>query len=123
MYYTLDHEWIQWQGQVAYVGICTFKLTGIRQIQRVEFQGTEGIRKRGEVLAVLQYEVYDIPVHMPVDGEVLGFNEQLTGENRDGFLELPEQNKWVALIFPSIPTQGDDLLSPDQYLMKNKRII
>jgi len=123
LYYTHDHEWVRFQGQVAYAGICTFKLTGIRQIQEVEFTSTEGMKKGGEVLAILHYESYRIPVHMPVAGEILGFNEKLSGENRNIFLQEPEQNKWVALIVPAIPHQCDGLLSPEQYQIKTRRFI
>ena len=123
LYYTHDHEWIRFLGQIAYVGICTFKLTGIRQIQDVEFSSTEGMKKRGEILAVLHYEPYRIPIHMPLDGEVLGFNEKLTDENRDIFLQQPEQLKWVALIVPDISHQSDGLLSPEQYHTKTKSFI
>ncbi|GGA94615.1 hypothetical protein [Puia dinghuensis] len=123
LYYTHDHEWVRFQGQIAYVGICTFKLTGIRQIHDVEFTSTEAMKKRGEIVAVLHYESYRIPIHMPVDGEILGFNEKLSGENRNIFLQQSEQNKWVALIVPAIPHQNDGLLSPEQYQTKTKPFI
>ena len=120
LYYTNDHEWVRFQGQIAYVGICTFKLTGIRQIQEVEFTSTAAVKKQGEIVAVLHYESYRIPIHMPIDGEILGFNERLSGENRNTFLQQSQQNKWVALIVPAIPYQSDGLLSPAQYQTKTK---
>lgn len=120
LYYTNDYEWVRFQGQIAYIGICTFKLTGIRQIQDVEFTSTKLAKKRGEMVALLHYECYRIPIHMPIDGEILGFNEKLSGENPTIFLQQSEQNKWVALIVPDIPHQSEGLLSPEQYQTKTK---
>ena len=37
LYYTKDHEWISFQGAVAYTGVCTFKLIGFKEIQQVDF--------------------------------------------------------------------------------------
>jgi glycine cleavage system H lipoate-binding protein len=33
LYYTRDYEWIDFQESVAYIGICSFKLAGIKKIE------------------------------------------------------------------------------------------
>jgi len=35
LYYTNDHEWIDFQGTIAYTGICLFKLLGFKEIPLV----------------------------------------------------------------------------------------
>ncbi|SEN98147.1 hypothetical protein SAMN05660816_01801 [Niastella yeongjuensis] len=35
LYYTNDHEWIDFQGVVAYVGVCRFKLSGFKEIHKI----------------------------------------------------------------------------------------
>ncbi|HEX9510205.1 MAG TPA: hypothetical protein VF939_06960 [Puia sp.] len=120
LYYTHDHEWVNFRGSVAYVGVCAFKLTGIRQIQQVEFERSRNSKKAGEILAIVLSGEYKIPIHMPVDGEVLSFNEELLGDKLNILLEQPEQTGWVAFIFPSSLQGRNDLLLPEQYLINNK---
>lgn len=54
-YYTKDHEWIHFQGTVAHIGICGFKLTGFKQIQEIKFIEPSGFKKQGEVVATIRY--------------------------------------------------------------------
>jgi glycine cleavage system H protein len=37
IYYTNDHEWIDFQGSVAYIGVCRFKLSGFKEIHMIKF--------------------------------------------------------------------------------------
>lgn len=122
LYYTHDHEWIDFQGSVAYVGVGAFKLTGIRKIQRVEFAGCGDRIKAEDVLTTIFSVEYKITIHMPVDAEVLCYNEQLSGDNREILLQQPEKNGWIAFIFPISSVDRKDLLLPEQYLLKNKRL-
>lgn len=123
LYYTCDHEWVNFHGSLAYVGVCAFKLTGIKRIQRVVFESSKGPQKKGDLLATFFSEEYKIPVHMPVDGEVLGYNEDLLGDRRDIVLQQPEKNGWVAFIFPSARHERNGLLLPEQYAKNNKPIL
>jgi glycine cleavage system H protein len=114
-YYTTDHEWIEFQDTVAYIGICKFKLTGFKQIQEITFNEPSGFKKQGDVIASIKYNDYLIEAHMPVDGQVLQVNEKLLLENPCILLEDAESSGWIALIVPSAPHQTKDLLRPDQY--------
>lgn len=122
LYYTLDHEWINFRGPVAYVGICAFKLTGIKQVDRVEFNHSGDMKRAGDLLAIVHSGEYKIPVHMPVDGEVLNYNAELSSGRRDVLLRQPERNGWVAFIFPHILYEQSGLISPEQYEAINKPI-
>jgi len=115
LYYTRDYEWIDFQGSVAYIGVCAFKLKGIRQVQKLELAGNPGVIPRGQVIATIFYDDYHIPVHMPVEGELLGFNELLSPEKERLLLEEPESRGWIALIVPSRPNDKKQLMNPDQY--------
>jgi len=121
LYYTHDHEWVNFLGSVAYVGVCAFKLTGIRQIRQVEFECLRDFKKAGDMLATIFSGEYKIPVHMPVDGEVLGYNEALLDGNRDILLQQPEKNGWIVFIVPSSISERSGLLLPEQYMNRNKR--
>lgn len=115
LYYTSDHEWINFQGSVAYVGICPFKLKGIQAIERLEFKEENGPKKKGEVIATVYYDDYNIPVCMPVDGKVMNVNDKLAGGDADVLLQSPDTFGWIALISPSQPYERKGLLHSEQY--------
>ena len=119
-YYTKDHEWIDFQGAVAYIGICHFKLTGFRQIQQINLKKANGFLKQGEVLATVKYNDYLIEAHMPVDGKILQINEKLISDNPNILLDCAESSAWIALIIPSLPQERKDLLLHKQYQMNGK---
>lgn len=119
-YYTKDHEWIDFQGTVAYIGICDFKLTGFKKIEEIRFNEPSGFKKQGEVIASVKYNDYFIEAHMPVDGKVLKVNEKLVSGNPNILLDCAETSAWIALIVPSFPHERKDLLLPKQYQMNGK---
>ena len=120
LYYTDDHEWIDFQGSVAYTGICSFKLTGFKQIQEISFTEPPGFKKKGEVIATLKYNDFKITAHMPVDGKILQVNEKLEKGNPNILLDCAESSGWIALIAPSLPHERTGLLLPKQYRMNGK---
>lgn len=118
LYYTNDHEWIDFQGTVAYVGVCAFKLLGFKEVQQIIFNEPSGFKRRGEVIATIRYRDYQIDAHMPVDGKVLEVNESLSHGNI--LITQPENSGWIAKIIPAQPYERKDLLMPKDYQMKDK---
>lgn len=121
LYYTNDHEWIDFQGSVAYVGICGFKLKGILQVEQFSFADAGGLKRKGETIATIQYDDYQIAVQMPVDGKVIGLNDALVSGNQELILQQPENNGWIALIVPDKPYERQGLMLQDQYKQYIKR--
>ena len=120
LYYTKDHEWINFQGSVAYIGVSKFKLTGFKDIEKITFMDSSGFKKQGEVIATVKYNDYLIEAHMPVDGKVLQVNEKLVSGNQNILLDCAESSAWIALIVPSLPHERKNLLLPKQYQMNGK---
>ncbi|MBK7291605.1 MAG: hypothetical protein KBF82_08430 [Chitinophagaceae bacterium] len=120
LYYTKDHEWIDFQGSVAYVGISHFKLTGFKEIQQVIFNDLTGFKQKGESIAAIKYNDYQVEVTMPVDGKMVKVNTDLLYGNQNLLLNHAETIGWVALIAPSQPFERNDLLLPKQYQMNGK---
>lgn len=120
LYYTKDHEWIDFQGTVAYTGVCSFKLLGFREIQQIIFYESTGFKKRGEVIATIKFNDYQVEAHMPVDGKLVQVNETLVTGNQNVLLQYPENTGWIAKIIPSQPYERKDLLLPKQYQMNGK---
>jgi len=120
LYYTNDHEWIDYQGTVAYVGVCGFKLSGFKQIHQIAFTEPSGFKKKGDIIATVKYNDYQIDAHMPVDGRVVQINETLLSGDQNVLLQYPENSGWIALIVPAQPYERKDLLLPKQYRMNGK---
>ena len=120
LYYTNDHEWIDFQGTVAYVGVCSFKLSGFKEIHQLTFREPSGFKKRGEIIATITYNDYQIEAHMPVDGKLVEINSTLLSGNQDILLQHPENSGWLALIIPAQPYERKYLLLPKQYRLNGK---
>lgn len=119
LYYTNDHEWVDFQGTIAYTGVCSFKLIGFKAIQQVLFNEPMGFKKRGDLIATIKYNDYIIEAHMPVDGKVLEMNTHLINGDDNVLLKYAE-SAWIAKIAPSLPHERKDLLLPKQYQMNGK---
>jgi glycine cleavage system H lipoate-binding protein len=109
-YYTSDYEWIEFQGSVAYISICPFKLSGIKEIEKIEFLNKDISKKSGEVIATILYDDYKIDVHMPVSGKILSVNEAILSGNENIVLREPENSGFIALIVPSYPYDREGLI-------------
>ncbi|HKO81641.1 MAG TPA: hypothetical protein VJU78_14650 [Chitinophagaceae bacterium] len=120
LYYTQNHEWIDFQGSVAYIGVCQFKLLGFKGVHQITFKEDSGFNRKSDVIAKIKYNDYQIEVHMPVDGKIVEFNENLISGNYDTLLLQPESTGWIAKIIPSQPYERKDLLLPQQYQMNGK---
>ena len=110
LYYTNDYEWIEFQGSVAYIGLCPFKLAGIKEIDKIEFSKENNTKKSGEVIASVIYEDYKIDVHMPVSGCIVFYNAAILAGDKNIVLHEPETKGYIALIFPSFPCDRSGLV-------------
>jgi glycine cleavage system H protein len=118
-YYTTDHEWINFQGSIAFIGVCNFKLLGFKEIHDIRFIGSAGFMKKGELIATITYKDYQIEARMPVDGNVLDINDLLIA-NSNTLLNNAESSAWLVRIAPSQPYERKDLLLPVQYQKNGK---
>jgi glycine cleavage system H protein len=120
LYYTSDHEWIDFQDSVAYIGVCQFKLLGFKEVHQITFREDMGFNKKSDVIATIKYNDYQIEVHMPVDGKIVQVNENLVSGDQNILLLQPESAGWIAKIIPAQPYERKDLLLPQQYQMNGK---
>ncbi len=120
LFFTRDHEWNDFQGAVAYAGICHFKLPGFKQIHQITITNPPGFRKQGDIIAIIKYNDYQVEMHMPVDGKVIEMNDKIVSGDQNILLHHAETSGWIALIVPSQPYERQDLLPPKQYGMNSK---
>lgn len=115
LYYTGDHDWIDFQGKIAYVGVCRFKLTGFREVQQLIVKEPLGFKAKGQIIATIRYNDYLVDARMPVDGKVVQLNDLLLAGDYSILLQQPEHNGWIALVIPAEPKEREQLLSPEEY--------
>jgi glycine cleavage system H protein len=121
LYYTKDHEWVNFQGSIAYTGVCKFKLTGFRQIHKIDYGDIIGFAKQGDIIATIIYGDYSINAHMPVDGKITQVNDNLITMDHKTLLEGIESTAWLVKFIPAKPYDRTDLLLPNQYQMNTNK--
>lgn len=114
MHYTVEHEWIDYNGTVGFVGISAFKLKGIKKIDNIKWYRYKGAIEKGTLIAELHSEDYIIPIHAPVNCKFLGANQKLNG-NLNLILESPQDRGWVFFITPLKFSGQEPLLSREDY--------
>jgi glycine cleavage system H protein len=114
MHFTSEHEWVDYNGTVGFVGVSAFKLKGIKKIDSIKWHRQRGTVNKGILVAELHAEDYHIPIHAPVSCVILGSNPKLT-TCPDLILESPQDNGWVFFITPLRFNNQEPLLSPEEY--------
>ena len=112
--YTKDHEWLRVEGDDVYVGITAFAQGELGDIVFVDVD-TEGEElEKEEVFGSVEAVKTVSDLFMPINGEVLLFNEKLEDDpeliNTD-----PYGEGWVIKITISDVTELDDLLDASAY--------
>lgn len=120
-YFTTEHEWIDFQGSVAYIGVCNYKVSNLKTIEKIIFPKASGIKKKGDVLAVIYTKTGKIAIHMPVDGKILNLKNIEILTDLENFLQQSEKDRWLALIGLSQPYERKGLMQIDQYKRFIKR--
>jgi len=115
VYYTPSHEWIDFRNTEAFIGITNFRTAGARQIKKIEFVRIYGPKKRGDVLANLQFDNRSFQVYMPVDGSITCINDTNLLIDKDLLLNKPETEGWLVKILVNASAQKNGLIPFEQY--------
>ena len=112
--YTKDHEWLRIEEGIAYVGITGFAQGELGDIVFVDVD-TEGEElEKEEVFGSIEAVKTVSDLFMPINGEVLSFNEKLEDEpeliNTD-----PYGKGWIIKIAIADATELDELLEASAY--------
>ena len=112
--YTKDHEWLRIVGDNVYVGITSFAQGELGDIVFVDVD-TEGEElEKEEVFGSVEAVKTVSDLFMPINGEVLAFNEKLEDEpeliNTD-----PYGDGWIIKISASDVGDLDVLLDANSY--------
>ncbi|MCX6278906.1 MAG: glycine cleavage system protein GcvH [Bacteroidetes bacterium] len=112
--YTKDHEWLKLDGDEALVGITDFAQHELGDIVFVEVETVGETLGRHESFGTIEAVKTVSDMFMPVAGEVLEFNEELT-TTPEAINQDPYSKGWVIKIKVSNPAEVAELLDAVQY--------
>ena len=112
--YTSEHEWIRVEGDEAYVGITDYAQSELGEIVFVDVDTVGETIGQGEVFGSVEAVKTVSDLNMPVEGEVLEFNETLNDQpelvNND-----PYGEGWMIRIAIKDKAQLDSLMDAAAY--------
>ena len=112
--YSKDHEWLRVEGDSAYIGITEFAQGELGDIVFVDVDTEGEALEKEEVFGSIEAVKTVSDLFMPINGEVLSFNEKLEDDpeliNTD-----PYGEGWVIKIAISDVTELDELLDASAY--------
>lgn len=112
--YTKDHEWLRIEGETAYVGITDYAQSELGEIIFVEVETVGETLKEGEVFGTIEAVKTVSEMFLPVEGEIVEFNDELT-DAPELVNEDPYGKGWIVKITMKDPSQVDSLMSADEY--------
>lgn len=117
--YTEDHEWVKVEeGNIALVGITDFAQGELDELVYIEVETVGETLKAGEVFGAIEAVKTTSDLFMPVDGEIIEFNEELDeskGDNPTVVNDDPYGKGWIIKVKMSDPMQAENLLSASAY--------
>ncbi|NVO21639.1 MAG: glycine cleavage system protein GcvH [Bacteroidetes bacterium] len=112
--YTKDHEWIKITGDEGIVGVTDFAQHQLGDIVFIEVNTQGETLEVGEAFGTIEAVKTVSDMFMPVNGEILEFNELLSDKpelvNTD-----PYNEGWIVKIRLTDASQASSLLNATQY--------
>ena len=112
--YTKDHEWLRVEGNEAYVGITHFAQSELGDIVFIDVDTEGESLEKEEVFGSVEAVKTVSDLFMPINGDVLEFNENLE-DNPELINSDPYGDGWIIKISISDLTELDDLLTSESY--------
>ena len=112
--YTKDHEWLKVEGDEALIGITDYAQHELGDIVFIEVETVGEILGRHESFGTIEAVKTVSDMFMPVSGEILEFNEELTSAP-EAVNQDPYEKGWVIRIRMTNPAEVEELLNATQY--------
>jgi glycine cleavage system H protein len=112
--YTNDHEWIKIEGGEATIGVTDFAQSQLGDIVFVEVETVGETLDKGESFGSIEAVKTVEDMYMPVSGEIMEFNDELT-TSPDLINKDPYEKGWVIKVKISNPAELDNLLDAAAY--------
>ena len=112
--YTKDHEWLRIENNEAYVGITSFAQSELGDIVYIDVDSEGEQLEKEEVFGSVEAVKTVSDLFMPINGEVLEFNEKLE-DNPELINSDPFGEGWIIKISVSDASDLEKLLSSADY--------
>ena len=112
--YTKDHEWLRIEGNEAYVGITHFAQSELGDIVFIDVDTEGESLEKEEVFGSVEAVKTVSDLFMPVNGEVLEFNENLE-DNPELINSDPYGEGWIIKVSILDSSELEGLLSSEDY--------
>ena len=112
--YTKDHEWLRVEGNVAFVGITHFAQSELGDIVFIDVDTEGESLDKEEVFGSVEAVKTVSDLFMPINGEVLEFNEKLE-DNPELINSDPYGEGWIIKVSLNDDSDMGDLMSSDDY--------
>jgi glycine cleavage system H protein len=112
--YTKDHEWLKVEGDHARIGITDYAQHELGDIVFIEVETVGETLGEHEAFGTIEAVKTVSDMYMPVAGEVLEFNEELSSKPEIINLD-PYEKGWIIRIRIEKPEQIAGLLDASQY--------
>ena len=114
LYYTSDHEWIKVEGNTGWVGVTDFAQHQLGDIVFVDVATVGETIAEGETFGTIEAVKTVSDMFMPLEAEVIEFNEALNNEpeliNKD-----PYGGGWIVKVTIADIAKLSTLLTAEQY--------
>ncbi len=117
MKFTESHEWIEVKDNIGTVGISQHAQKELGEIVYVELPEEGKSVNAGKEAAVLESTKAAADVYSPVSGTILSVNKNLTS-TPDLVNISPEKDGWIYTIKLSMPSELENLMTPEIYHSK-----
>lgn len=112
--YTQDHEWIKVEGDEAMIGITEFAQKELGDIVFIEVETEGETLEIGDAFGTIEAVKTVSDMFMPVNGEVLEFNEELES-NPEIVNKDPYGEGWIIKIKIADMAEVEALLDAEAY--------
>lgn len=111
--YTNDHEWVRAEGDAWAVGITAFATNQLGDIVLVQLPKVGDEVDAGGSFGTIESVKSVSELYAPVSGKVVRINEDL--DRAPELVNEDPYSAWMVEIAPSDASQGDKLLTAEQY--------
>jgi glycine cleavage system H protein len=112
--YTVEHEWIKLDGDLAVVGITSFAQDQLGDVVYVELPKVGDRVEAMKPFGVIESVKTASDLFAPVNGTVEAVNPQITDEPQL-VNDAPYESGWLIKVRPDNAADVDKLLTADQY--------
>ena len=111
--YTAEHEWIQVEGDTATIGITPFAQDALGDLVYVELPEVGRQLEKGDEFAVVESVKTAAEVYSPINGEIVGINDNLSDDPE--LIKKSLEEGWIVKIKFDDSEQLAALMDKDSY--------